>query len=103
MMDGGMMLGEVVSKVFASGFPEDVELALEDAVADPVVSHVHVAGFVLLDGIVGETGCGGVIGLNRCSWLRIPHVLEGLAQDQSFLLRLTKRPPTSASAAELAT
>ena len=58
MMHGSVVFGEVVGKILAAGIPENVELALEDAIAYPVVSHIDVSGLVLFDGVVGEASCG---------------------------------------------
>ena len=40
VMDGTVMFGEVVSKIHRTGCPVDVELALFDAVAKPIETHV---------------------------------------------------------------
>ena len=47
VMDGSVMFGEVVGKIVGAGVPENVELSLDDSVADPMVAHVDVARFVL--------------------------------------------------------
>ena len=40
VMAGTVMFGEVVSKIHRTGCPVDVELALFDAVAKPIETHV---------------------------------------------------------------
>jgi hypothetical protein len=61
-----MMLGEVVREVVASFTPMDDILDLGDAVLDPVKTHAHSFGAVLLD-------CDCVVDDARCAWL-----LEGV-------------------------
>ena len=75
VMAWGMMLGEVVSKIVAASIPKYVELPLNDSIADPVVAHVDVARLVLLDGVVGKSSGGGVVGLNWCGGLWVAHVV----------------------------
>jgi hypothetical protein len=83
VMDGSVMLGEVVGKIVVAGVPENVELAfLDNSFADPVVAHVNVSRLVLLDdGVVCETGGGGVAGLNRSGRLWVAHVMKDLTED----------------------
>ncbi len=52
------MLGEVVAEVFSAGPPVDDELVLLDSIANPVETHVHCAGFALLEGVVCDSGSG---------------------------------------------
>jgi hypothetical protein len=63
MMCGGMMLGEIISKVGGSWSPVNIELFLCYAILDPVESHIHCFGFLLFDLFVGKTVCGGVVNL----------------------------------------
>ncbi len=53
-----MMLGEVVGEVLSAQSPVDDELVLFYAVANPVETHVHAAGFALFERVVGDAGCG---------------------------------------------
>eukprot|EP00980_Cylindrotheca_fusiformis_P017524 scaffold5497_cov135-Cylindrotheca_fusiformis.AAC.3 len=93
MVDRSVVLCEVIGKVGAAGFPEDVELSLGDAVADPVVSHVDVASLVLFDGVVGDTRGGGVVSLDGRGGLRMVHVEKCLAEDQG-LFQIDKQSTT---------
>ena len=61
-MARGEMLGEVVGQVVGSFAPEDEELALLDAVPDPIKTHVDGFGSALLDGVVCDSRSGGVVG-----------------------------------------
>ncbi len=47
-----VMLGEVVAEVFSAGSPVDDGLVLLDWIANPVETHIHCAGFALLEGVV---------------------------------------------------
>ena len=67
--NGFVMLGSkvfcvVVSKVFDAWLPVYVELALFDAVTDPVEAHVDSFGSALFHGVVDYSGCARVVYLN---------------------------------------
>jgi len=77
VMRRGMMFGEVIGKiVFALG-PVDEELALADAIADPVKAHVDGFGPALFDGVVGNAGGTGIVGIDPGGCLRVPEFFEG--------------------------
>jgi hypothetical protein len=60
-MGRGVMFGERVSHVGFSWSVVDKELALTDAVLEPVPTHVHCLGSLLLHGPVGKAvGCRAV-------------------------------------------
>ncbi len=50
MVGRRVMLGEVVTEVFPTGFPVDEEMVLADAVAYPIESHVHCTRSPLANG-----------------------------------------------------
>ena len=66
-----MMLGEVIGEVLSAGSPVDDKLVLFDAVANPVETHVHGAGFALFECVIGDAGCGGVVGFHWGRRLRM--------------------------------
>jgi len=71
-VDGaGKGLGEEVGQVEAAGEMSDSELALADAVAEPVEPHVDTLGFLLFDGIVGEANGEFVVTEDGCRWLTV--------------------------------
>ena len=74
-----VVLGEVVSKVSAAGFPIYEKLALPDAVLDPIEAHVDGFGSFLFDCVVREAFCGGVVDADWNRWLRVPKFCEGSA------------------------
>ena len=61
MMGNGVMLRMIIGPVEAAFAPEDVELALADAVAKPIVPHVNGLGPFLLHGVVGDADGGAVV------------------------------------------
>lgn len=76
MMGSGMMLGKIVSAIEDAFFPVDVELALADAIADPIEAHVNGFGALLLHGVVGDAGSGAVVSDNGRGWLRMAEFFE---------------------------
>jgi hypothetical protein len=63
----GVMFGKVVGSVGDAAAPVDHELALADAVADPLKTHVHGFGSFLFDRVVGDAGGSAVVGDDRGS------------------------------------
>jgi hypothetical protein len=99
VMRWGVVLYKVVTQVFVSGGPSDVELSLFNGVLDPVIAHVHSPGTFVENGFVCNAISGGIVGFELCSiptsfsvyWVTVP------------VLPLTNRAPYSASATEEAT
>ena len=52
VVGSGMVLCEIVGMVESPWFPEDLELALFDTVADPVKPHVHCFGSFGFDCVI---------------------------------------------------
>ena len=50
------------------------KLALFDAIADPIKTHVHGLGSALLDGAVGDASGACIISLNGRGRLGVTHV-----------------------------
>ena len=59
-----MVFSEVVCSIVVCFTPVDAEVALADAITDPVEAHID--GFVaaLLDSVIGDACCGIVVGIN---------------------------------------
>ena len=76
-----MMLGNVVAEVFLSWVPLYVELSLFDLVNDPEVAHVHCAGALFFDGVVGDAGGCCIVDVYGRRWLRVSHFVKGKAHD----------------------
>ncbi len=73
VMSGRVMFSEVVSQIVSAAAPVDKELALGDAVSDPVEAHVDGFGAALFDGVVGNARGTGVVGLDGSGWLWMSH------------------------------
>ena len=71
-----MGLGKVVGEVRPAGLPGDDELALGDAVPDPVEAHVNCFGLPDLGSAVGDAAGGRVVGYDRRGRLRVAEVGE---------------------------
>ena len=80
----GVMFGEVVGQIVSPAAPVNDELALVDAIADPVETHVHGFGSALFDSAVRDASSTGVVGLDWCGWLRMAHVVQRGAQHGSL-------------------
>ena len=59
------MLGEAVRQLVSSGGPLDLELSLVDTIADPPEAHIQSFGTLGFDGIVGDSGSGGIVALDN--------------------------------------
>ena len=79
-MGGSEVFGIIVGNVDVAGCPENVEVALADAITDPVEAHVHGAAAFLFDGVIDYTVCACVVRLNGGGWLRMSHGNEDCAE-----------------------
>ena len=70
-MRRGMMLGEVVGEVVAAFAPMDDVLVLDDAVFDPIKTHVHGFGAALLDCVIDDAQCARIVSLYWRGSLRV--------------------------------
>jgi hypothetical protein len=80
-----MVFSVIIPLVDFSGDPLDNELGLFNKVAYPVVPHVNGARALLFYGIIGKTVGGGVVGDDQRWGLGMVHIMEGAADDGSFL------------------
>jgi hypothetical protein len=71
MMLCRVMFCHVIGAVEGAFSPEDIELFLADAVANPIKAHVHCFGSFLFDGVVGNAGRCGVVRDQGRGWLRV--------------------------------
>jgi hypothetical protein len=84
MVRGRMMLGEVIGQVIATAAPVYQELALLDTVFDPIEAHIHGLGAFVLDGVIGNAGSTGIVGLDRRWWLLMAKCFQGVAVNRSI-------------------
>ena len=75
-----MFFGKIVSKVASARCPVNVELALFDAVSDPIEAHVHGFGADLFHFVVDDAKSGGVVGLGWGWRLGMSHFSKGCAK-----------------------
>ena len=84
MVGSGVVFCEVVSIVFSSGFPVDMELFLVHAVTDPVEAHVNGFRPLEFDVVICDACSGRVIDLDGSGWLWVAHFMEDGTYDNSF-------------------
>jgi len=70
----------VVGEVVVAFAPVDKEVALADAVSNPIEPHVHGFRAALFDGVVTDAGGTCVVGLDGSGWLRMTHVGQNGAE-----------------------
>ena len=75
-----MSFGEVIANVLSPRAPVGVEVPKPDTVADPMIPHQHGLGAALEDVVVGNTIGTFVVSLQRGGSLRVPQVMEGIAE-----------------------
>ena len=61
-----MVFGEVVRSIVVWFTPVDAEVALADAVTDPVEAHIDGFGAAFPDSVIGDAWCDIVVGINYC-------------------------------------
>ena len=79
------MLGEVISAIGRAFAPIDLELALANAIANPIEAHVDDFGPLLLDGVGGDTAGSVIVGGHGSGRLWMAHFFEGNAEGTCFL------------------
>lgn len=80
-----VMLGEVVGFVESAFLPVYMELALANAIANPVESHVDGFGATLFDSVIGDADGGAIVGLDESGRLRMAHLGQGGPNDSGVL------------------
>ena len=74
MVQGGMMLGTVVSQVLFAWCPVVAEVFLGVAASDPPEAHVHGFEHLVHHGLVGDACGSGVFTLNGRGGLQPAHL-----------------------------
>ncbi len=70
------MFREIVGLVVTSWLPMNVEMFLDDAVANPMVAHVDGARTLVPDGVVGNAIGGGIVGGDGRGGLHVSHFVS---------------------------
>ena len=84
-MGGGVMLGEVVTKIGATRAPVNEELATIGAILNPIKAHVNGFGYFLFDGVIGKTCGSGVVYTYQGIQLSMSELDEGGANGNGLL------------------
>ena len=76
MVFGGVLFGPVVGSIGGPWPPIDAELFLTFSVPQPMKTHVHGFGRLWLNFVGHHSICRGVVCLNRCWGLWVPHFFQ---------------------------
>ena len=80
-----VVLGLVVAMVCGTRHPVDAELALSDAVSDPVKAHVDGFGAALLDSVIDDAVGHFVVRLDGSCRLGVTESFQRVADGAAFL------------------
>ena len=80
MMLHGVGLREEIGVVVDAGLPFDAEVALFDAIADPVVAQVDGLGAFFLDRVESKSNGALVVACDERGWLFVSQLSESLAK-----------------------
>ena len=83
-MGSGVVFGKIIGAIEDALFPVDDKLSLSNAVADPIETHINGFGMFLFDGVISNSVCSTVVGLDRCGWLWVPQLFKGNANRAGF-------------------
>ena len=73
------MFGEIIGPVGMAGLPENMELTLAFAIAEPVKAHVHSLGAFLFDCIIDDPAGSVIVSLQGCGGLRMAQFFQSSA------------------------
>ena len=73
VMFGGMVLGDIVTEVFSTRVPRDINIVVAGLIRDPKIAHFHGAGSLMLDSIIRYTDGRVVVTVNRGRRLWVAH------------------------------
>ena len=74
------MFCEIIGEIVCAFSPMYQKVSLAHPVSDPVKTHIHCFGSTLFHCIVCDSGGAGIVSLDRCCRLWMPHVAEGVAE-----------------------
>ena len=99
MVQGGVMLGTVISQFLVTWCPVVAKVFLGVAASESPEAHVHGFEHLVHHGLVGDTCSSGVVALNRRGGCGQPISMRLFLRGIMALAQM-KRPESSASAAE---
>jgi hypothetical protein len=79
-----MVLSEIITHIGVTRCPTYIELVLFNSVFYPAESRVHCFGALLLDCVIDDAICGGVVSFELCGILCVAHFRKCCACDSSF-------------------
>ena len=85
MVQGGVMLGTLVSQVLVAWCPVLSEVFLGVAASEPPEAHVHGFEHLVHHGLVGDACGSGVVALNGRGGLRPAHLDERVPEGYHVL------------------
>jgi hypothetical protein len=91
------MFSEIISEIGFTRRPPNVNFCLFYSVFDPVEPHIHSFGSFLLDGVVDNAICGGVVSGEASGVLVVTHLRKCGACDGALLGVDKERPKFSFS------
>ena len=86
------MFFEIVNEIGKARPPIDLKNNLSDMILDPVISHVHGFGLLLLNLLVCKPDGDSVVNLDGGGGLRMAHFMKGGSQCNCFLCIVEKGP-----------
>jgi hypothetical protein len=78
------MFSEIISQIGVTWCPPNIKLFLFYSVFDPVELHIHSFGSFLLDGVVDNAICGGVLSGEVSGVLVVTHLRKCCACEGAF-------------------
>jgi hypothetical protein len=85
VMLGGMVVGDIVAKVFSPRVPQDINILVAGLVRDPKVAHFHRAGLLAFYSVVGNASHGVIVAVNGRRRLGMAHLFKDEAKNFDFL------------------
>jgi hypothetical protein len=79
-----MMLNKIAIHIGVARRPTYIELVLFNPVFDPVESHVHGFGALLLDCVIDDSVCSGVVSFEFSGILFVSHFRKSCACASAF-------------------
>jgi hypothetical protein len=79
-----MMMSEKISHISVTWRPTTIELLLFHSIFDPVESHVHWLGAFLLNCVIDNAICCGVVSFELYGVLVVTHFIQYCARESAF-------------------
>jgi hypothetical protein len=80
-----MVLGGIVAKVFSTRVPRNINILVADRVCDSKIAHLHRAGPLAFDDVIGNADGGFVVAVDGRRRLGVAHFFQDESEDLDFL------------------